>query len=155
MILRSARRGAGHSDEPMESVVSCNGTHAALVSSSWRQGDRIGGSCRCVNCIYRGMELQSDIYFVREYKLVRGHKTSKIAGFTNSQVPRGFPRGTCQSRIRSGLSLQVRKFLQQGIGNGDDTAVGLETTLGGDHRGELTGEIHVTHFQNTGVHLAA
>ena len=41
------------------------------------------------------------------------------------------------------LSLQVSKLLQHGVGNRYDTAVGLETSLGGDHIGKLRGEIHV------------
>ena len=35
------------------------------------------------------------------------------------------------------LSLQIGQLLKQAIRDGDDTAVCLESTLGGDHLGEL------------------
>lgn len=41
------------------------------------------------------------------------------------------------------LSLQIYEFFEHGVGDCYDTGVGLETTLGGDHVGELRREVNV------------
>ena len=53
------------------------------------------------------------------------------------------------------LSFQVDKFLEKCIGNGNDTAVCLETTLCGDHFGEFCRKVNITHFEYAGCHVTA
>src|SRR5947207_7890389 len=51
------------------------------------------------------------------------------------------------------LSLEVDEVLQQLVGCGNDSGVGLEAALGHDHVGELLTEVDVRHFQRPGGQL--
>ena len=53
------------------------------------------------------------------------------------------------------LSLQVGKLFQKSIGNGNDTAVCLETSLRGNHFRKFLGKIYITHFELSGRHGVA
>lgn len=53
------------------------------------------------------------------------------------------------------LSLQVGKLFQKSIGNGNDTAVCLETSLRGNHFRKFLGKIYITHFELSGRHFIA
>src|SRR5688572_33468131 len=48
--------------------------------------------------------------------------------------------------IKPLLALDVHQLREHLVGSADDTRVGLEATLSGDHRRELGGEIHVRHL---------
>ena len=61
----------------------------------------------------------------------------------------------CYITTAPSLSLQVGKFFQKSIGNGNDTAVCLETSLRGNHFREFLGKVHVTHFELSGRHFIA
>ena len=50
--------------------------------------------------------------------------------------------------MRYDLAFEIDKFFQQGIGNGDDPAVGLITALGNNHGGHFVGQIHVAHLES-------
>ena len=52
------------------------------------------------------------------------------------------------------LTLQIGQFFQQSIGYGNDTAVGLETSLSGDHLSKLGRQVYITHLQLTGGHVS-
>ena len=52
------------------------------------------------------------------------------------------------------LTFQVSQLFQQSIGYGNDTAVGLETSLSGDHLSKLGRQVYITHLQLTGGHVS-
>src|SRR5688572_2811456 len=52
-------------------------------------------------------------------------------------------------------ALEVHQVLQDLVGAGDDTAVGLEAALGDDQPGELVGQVDVGHLQRAGHEGAA
>src|SRR5258708_1540010 len=63
---------------------------------------------------------------------------------------------TCSAERRTAaptlgdLPLEVHEVLEDLVGRADDTGVGLEPALCGDHVGELGGEIDVGHLDRAG-----
>ena len=67
---------------------------------------------------------------------------------------RGFLFCICMALNSYILTLQIGQFFQQSIGYGNDTAVGLETSLSGEHRSKLGRQVYITHLQLTGGHVS-